>query len=239
MSFRQLCLYLLFYVPLLIVTILLAFWIYLSSETVNNLISINEAIKTEFDYIIVGGGTAGCVLANKLSANEDAKVLLIEAGNVFGPLAMVPILTSQQQKTKVDWQLRSTRQEHSTNGFIDQVQMLPRGKGLGGSSQLNYMLHFDGNKNDFRRWQAHGASEWTFENFRYFFDKESTPMLANDDDINCSSDHETTEAEFKNSEDSMDTCSSMSNKPTKSKVKQTTVKRNISIHLICIALYFR
>lgn len=206
--------------PLLIVTILLAFWIYLSSETVNNLISIDEATKTEFDYIIIGGGTAGCVLANKLSANEDAKVLLIEAGNVFGPLAMIPLLTSQQQKTKVDWQLRTTRQEHSTNGFIDQVQMLPRGKGLGGSSQLNYMLHFDGNKNDFRRWQAHGASEWTFENFRNFFDKESTPMLADDDDINCSSGHETTEAEFKSSEDSMDACSSMSNKPIKSKVKQ-------------------
>lgn len=220
MSIRQLCLYVLFYVPLLIVTILLGFWIYLSAESVNNLISIDEATKMDFDYIIVGGGTAGCVLANKLSANEDAKVLLVEAGNVFGPLAMVPLLTSQQQKTKVDWQLRSTRQEQSTYGLIDQVQLLPRGKGLGGSSQLNYMLHFDGNINDFRRWRAHGASEWTYDNFRHFFDKATTPSMTDADNSNCGSgddeDVESTNAEFKRSEDSVDACSAKPNSQVKS-----------------------
>lgn len=228
MSMRQLCLYLLFYVPVVIVTILLALWIYLSSENVNNLISIDEATEIEFDYIIVGGGTAGCVLASKISANEDAKVLLIEAGNVFGPLAMVPLLSSQQQKTKVDWQLRTSRQEHSAYGFIDQVQLLPRGKGLGGSSQLNYMLHFDGNRNDFRRWRAHGASDWTYENFRYFFDKEPTPSMIDDDDIDCSSEDDTTESHFKRSDDSPDTCSSTQKKRKKSQV-QISVREELSI----------
>lgn len=214
MSIRRLCLYVLFYGPLLIITILLAFWIYLSSESVNNLIGIDEASKLDFDFIIVGGGTAGCVLANKLSANEDAKVLLIEAGGVFGPLSMVPLLTSQQQKTKFDWQLSSTRQEFAAYGFTDQVQLLPRGKGLGGSSQLNYMLHYDGNRHDFERWKAHGASGWTYENFRYFFDKETTPAKTEDEEINCSSDgdedtgdDETIGTDFKRSVDSVDTCS--------------------------------
>lgn len=223
MSIRKLCLYLLFYVPLLIMTILLAFWIYLSSETVSNLISIDEAVNMEFDYIIVGGGTAGCVLANKLSAHKDTRVLLIEAGNLFGPLAMVPLLTSQQQKTKFDWQLRSTPQEHAAYGFVDQVQLLPRGKGLGGSSQLNYMLHFDGTKNDFRRWKAHGASEWNYENFRYFIDKETTPSTADIDESNCSSDDDATNGEFKRSEDSVDSCSATQN--PKPKVKSHS-KRN-------------
>lgn len=211
--------YLLFYVPLLVITILLALWIYLSSENMNNLISIDEATKMEFDYIIVGGGTAGCVLASKLSVNEDAKVLLVEAGGMFGPLAMVPLLTSQQQKTKVDWQLRSTPQEHSAYGFINQgALLLPRGKGLGGSSQLNYMLHFDANRNDFRRWEAHGASEWTYESFRYFFDKETTPSTTDDEVTKCSSeddddDAETIDADFKRSEDSVNARSPTQNKP--------------------------
>lgn len=223
MSIRQLCLYVLFYVPLLIITILLAFWIYLSAETVSNLISIDEAMKTEFDYIIVGGGTAGSVLASKLSANEDVKVLLIEAGNLFGPLAMVPMLTLQQQKTKTDWQLRTSRQEHSTYGFTDQVHLLPRGKGLGGSSQLNYLLHFDGNKNDFQRWKAHGAADWTYENFRYFFDKNgaTSPIAVDDDDdtvTECNSDdNDIINSEFKRSEDSVDACTMQSKQ--KSQVK--------------------
>lgn len=205
---RKLCLYALFYVPLLFITSVLAFWIYLSSESVSNLISIDEAAKLEFDYIIVGGGTAGCVLANKLSANEDAKVLLVEAGNVFGPLSMVPLLTSQQQKTKVDWHLRSTRQEHAAYGFNGQVHLLPRGKGLGGSSQLNYMLHYDGNRNDFLRWKAHGASDWTYENFRYFFDKETVPPVSDDEEVDCDSDDEDTiDTDFKRSDDTVDTCS--------------------------------
>lgn len=115
------CLYLLFYIPLLTITILLAFWIYLSSETIPNLVNIDDVKDLEFDYIVIGGGTAGCVLANKLSANEDVSVLLIEAGTTFGPLAMIPLLASQQQMTHVDWQMKTTAQKYSSKGFRNQV----------------------------------------------------------------------------------------------------------------------
>lgn len=122
MSIKKLCLYLFFYFPVVTVTIFLISWIYLSSETIDNLIKIDEAAELEFDYVIIGGGTAGCVLAERLSQNEEARVLLIEAGGTFGPLSMIPLLASQQQKTQVDWHLQTTPQQYSSFGFVDRVR---------------------------------------------------------------------------------------------------------------------
>lgn len=118
---KKLCICFLFYIPAVAVTIILMLWIYLSSETLNNLINIDEAVKSDFDYVIVGGGTAGCVLANILSEHVENRVLLIEAGGMFGPLAMIPLLSLQQQQTQVDWQLRTAPQQYSSFGFYNQV----------------------------------------------------------------------------------------------------------------------
>lgn len=93
----------------------------MSSERISSLISIDGAEQLKFHYIIVGAGTAGCVLANKLSENPNNNVLVIEAGSAFSPLAMVPLLASQQQKTSVDWQLQTTSQQYSSVGFVNQV----------------------------------------------------------------------------------------------------------------------
>lgn len=109
------------YGPLIAVIVFLAFWIYLSTETIPSLIGLDEARKYSYDYIIVGGGTAGCVLASRLSENAAVSVLLIEAGSTFSPLSMVPFLTSQQQKSQNDWKLETTSQKHSSFGFSDQV----------------------------------------------------------------------------------------------------------------------
>lgn len=121
LSIKKFAIFLFFYLPVIAVTIISVFWIYLGSENVDNLIKLDDAVKLPFDYIIVGGGTAGCVLANRLSENEDVRVLLIEAGGMFGPLSMVPLLASQQQKTQADWQLRTIPQQYSSYGFVDQV----------------------------------------------------------------------------------------------------------------------
>lgn len=109
------------YGPLIVVAACLCCWLYLSTEKIPNLISLDEAHKFTYDYIIVGGGTAGCILASRLSQNAAVSVLLIEAGSTFSPLAMVPLLTSQQQKTPNDWSLGTVSQKHSSFGFIDQV----------------------------------------------------------------------------------------------------------------------
>lgn len=94
---------------------------YLATERISNSISIDEALTMHFDFIIIGGGTAGCVLADRLSENSSNKVLLIEAGNTFSPMAMVPLFASQQQKTSVDWQLETAPQKHSSIGCSNQV----------------------------------------------------------------------------------------------------------------------
>lgn len=161
-----------------VLPIFIGAWLYLLSQHFDNFISIEEVAHQSFDYIIVGAGTAGSVLANRLSANATVSVLLIEAGGVFGLLSRVPLLTTFQQKTNFDWQYETTAQLFSSKGFVGDVWMaienfwwnkwneiilillqkqnLPRGKGLGGSSQINYMLHFDGIARDFQEWKEHG-----------------------------------------------------------------------------------
>lgn len=118
---QKTCLFLLVYFPCTIVIAAFGFWIYLSTEQISNLVTISQAVTLDFDFIIVGGGTAGCVLASRLSENPDINVLLIEAGNTFSPMAMVPLFASQQQKTSTDWQLETTPQKHSSIGCKKQV----------------------------------------------------------------------------------------------------------------------
>lgn len=109
------------FIPLTCIAVLLFLWFYLSTESISNLFSYDEAVKYTYDYVIVGGGTAGCILASRLSENADVSVLLIESGSTFSPLAMVPFLTSQQQRSRNDWNLQTVTQKHSSFGFKDQV----------------------------------------------------------------------------------------------------------------------
>lgn len=149
--------------------------------------------KTNFDFVLlkVGGGTVGSVIANKLSSIGNVSVLLIEAGNIFGPLSIIPLLTTIQQSTSVDWAFRTVPQKYSSAGFVNQQQFLPRGKGLGGSSQLNYMLHYsDGTEKEFDKWEIFGGSEWGRENLMKYLIEDSG---CNDDkatDVCIASDNE-------------------------------------------------
>lgn len=111
----------LLFIPLATVAVCLFLWFYFSTESISNLFSFEEAQKYTYDYVIVGGGTAGCILASRLSENGDASVLLIESGSTFSPIAMVPFLTSQQQRSRNDWNLQTVTQKHSSFGFRDQV----------------------------------------------------------------------------------------------------------------------
>lgn len=103
------------------------------------------------------------MLASRLSESANTSVLLIEAGTHFNALlTAVPLLTLAMQRTSVDWSFVSTVQQHSSHGLHEHRQFLPRGKGLGGTAQINYMLHYDGaNGADFDRWeQLAGATGW-------------------------------------------------------------------------------
>ena len=122
-----------------------------------------------FDYVILGAGSAGCVLANRLSANPNHKVLLIEAGSRdTNPWIHIPggyFKTMLNPKT--DWCFQTEKEE-----FCDNREMVyPRGKTLGGSSSINGMLYSRGQSNDFDYWRQLGNVGWSWEDVLPYFKK--------------------------------------------------------------------
>lgn len=145
-------------------------WIRAADHSVS--ISRNDW-ENEYDYIIVGGGSSGAVLANRLSEDEDKRVLLLEAGGSENILSDIPLAAATLQMTPIDWAYQTEPQEASCFGLVNRRSRWPRGRVLGGSSVLNYMLYIRGNKRDYNRWAAEGADGWSWpEVFPYFLKSE-------------------------------------------------------------------
>ncbi|XP_047103177.1 neither inactivation nor afterpotential protein G-like isoform X2 [Schistocerca piceifrons] len=143
------------------------------SKWMNKWEGIIQHPKSEYDYIIVGAGTAGCVLASRLSSESHASVLLIEAGGVPNWLSSVPLAAPllQGSQSESDWAYRTLPQKHSSWGLKDQVSAWPRGRGLGGSGQINYMVHSLGHPNDFKHWEENGAKGWGLSSMQAYLEK--------------------------------------------------------------------
>lgn len=103
--------------------------------------SIKKRPDTHYDYIIIGAGTAGSVLAAELSSNPDVKVLLIEAGGHESWISRVPLLAPMQMIVDSTWNYQTVPQSHSHVGFHDQISSVPRGKFLGGTGNMNFYIH--------------------------------------------------------------------------------------------------
>jgi choline dehydrogenase len=113
-----------------------------------------------FDYVIVGAGSAGCVLANRLSEDSACQVLLLEAGGEdTSALIRTPGLYPMLQDSAVDWGFRTVAQPQLNGRRI----FSPRGKVLGGSSSINYMMFVRGNVRDYDNWSDLGNPGWEFE----------------------------------------------------------------------------
>ena len=130
----------------------------------------------EYDFIIVGAGTAGCVLANRLSEDPNVTVLLIEAGGKDSLLDIhIPLAFSKLQNLpNIDWMYRTVPQKTSCGSLKYEKSAWPRGRVLGGSSSLNAMMHVRGNKKDYDHWAEMGAEGWGYEDILKYFKKSES-----------------------------------------------------------------
>lgn len=119
-----------------------------------------------FDYIIIGAGSAGCVLANRLSKDPDCRVLLLEAGGEDdSPLIRIPALYAQLQDGPCDWADRTVPQVQLGGRRI----FVPQGRVVGGSSAINYMIYMRGNRGDYDQWQREGNEGWGYDDVLPYF----------------------------------------------------------------------
>ncbi len=121
---------------------------------------------SEYDYVIVGAGSAGCVLAARLSEDPDVSVALIEAGppdtieNIHVPIAFPALF-----RTQVDWDYSTAAEPYADRRRI----YLPRGKTLGGSSSTNAMVYIRGNRVDYDGWRDAGCAGWGYDDLLPYF----------------------------------------------------------------------
>ena len=121
-----------------------------------------------YDYIIIGAGSAGCVLANRLTEDPKCTVLLLEAGGTDKkPEIHIPGAYTKLNRTAVDWAFWTEPQKNIGNRKL----FIPRGKTLGGSSSTNAMAYVRGNKEDYNEWAALGNKGWSYEEVLPYFKK--------------------------------------------------------------------
>lgn len=133
----------------------------------------------DFDFIIVGAGSAGCVLANRLTEDQSSSVLLIESGREFrNPLVSVPIaIPLFFGDPTINWNYKSEREKGAANRSID----LPRGRLLGGCSMINGMTYARGHRLDYDGWEKVGARGWSYADVLPYFRKLEDSWI--DDDV--------------------------------------------------------
>jgi len=123
-------------------------------------------LSSAFDYVVVGAGSAGCVLAARLSEDPDTRVALIEAGGAdTAPEVQMPMAFPLLFKSSADWDLYGEPEP----GLGGRRLYLPRGKLIGGCSSINAMIYIRGNRADYDEWAEDGAEGWSYDEVLPYF----------------------------------------------------------------------
>ncbi|OXU26887.1 hypothetical protein TSAR_015184 [Trichomalopsis sarcophagae] len=142
-----------------------------SYDTLYTKVNNTNDAQNEYDFIIVGAGSAGCVLANRLSEISDWKILLLEAGEDEPIVADVPGMSSFLAQSSIDYAYRTDPEPAGIGDDEKRILAYPRGKVMGGSSVMNAMWYARGNKQDYDDWAAAGNEGWSWDEVMPYFKK--------------------------------------------------------------------
>ncbi|KAJ2942833.1 hypothetical protein O0L34_g15021 [Tuta absoluta] len=136
-----------------------------------------QAPFSEYDYIIVGAGSAGCVLASRLTDDPNVTVLVIEAGKPEFPLTDVPSIAPYFQRTEYSWPYFMEPQPGVCMGMINGRCYWPRGRAVGGTSVINYMIYTRGRPQEWDRIAADGNYGWSYNDvLKYYLKSEHSNL---------------------------------------------------------------
>ncbi|KAF2895782.1 hypothetical protein ILUMI_10384 [Ignelater luminosus] len=133
-----------------------------------------------FDFIIIGSGSAGAVIANRLSEITEWKILLLEAGGCETNFSDIPGEHMYLQGLRFNWNFNTIPQTTACLGMINNSCAVPRGRVLGGSSTINGLVYCRGNKEDFNGWAALGNKGWSYEDVLPYFIKSENSQINGD-----------------------------------------------------------
>lgn len=136
-----------------------------------NLVRDTNTFRDSYDFIIVGAGSAGCALANRLSEITDWNILLLEAGKDELLLTDVPLASTYWTFTDYNWGYKTVPQKGICMGLNEQKCTWPRGKTMGGTSVINYLVYTRGHPEDYNDWARLGNTGWGYKDVLPYFIK--------------------------------------------------------------------
>ncbi|ROT61189.1 putative glucose dehydrogenase [Penaeus vannamei] len=141
-------------------------------ETGHAPFELHVPLDLSYDFIVVGGGSGGSVVASRLSEVAGWRVLLLEAGGPPAPESYVPALNFLFfLPENSNWEYTIAPQKHALKSFVGRSGRLIQGKTLGGSSSINGMLYARGNRRDYDQWASLGNPGWDYDNILHYFKK--------------------------------------------------------------------
>jgi len=128
-----------------------------------------RVFKPEYDFIVVGAGSGGSVVANRLTEVPGWSVLLLEAGGEENFISDIPLMASYAQFLGFNWGYRTEKNKNYCRGMEGQRCRWPRGKVMGGTSVINYMVYTRGNRRDYDLWEELGNKGWGYDSVLPYF----------------------------------------------------------------------